>query len=83
MPKRCFLTVYDFYRSFLSCIPALGNVLVPLRRWPGSVTDGFGDDADDSAGGGQAFEPMRSDNNDNSEESTVAVDFRRSQPGSA
>ena len=47
------------------------------------MTDGFGDDADDSTGAAQGFEPMRADNNDNSEGSTAAVDFRRSQPGSA
>lgn len=47
------------------------------------MTDGFGDDGDDSSGAKPGFEPMRADNNDNSEGSTTAVDFRRSQPGSA
>ena len=84
----------SFHRSFLSCTHCfwrmmcaqmLGerDLLFALCRWPGSVTDGFGDDADDSSGRGQVFEPMRADNNDSSEGSTAAIDFRRSQPGSA
>ena len=52
-------------------------------RWPGSVTDGFGEDDGGSNGALQGFEPVRADNHDNSEGSTAAIDFRRTQPGSA
>ncbi|KAL3133509.1 hypothetical protein ABBQ38_007368 [Trebouxia sp. C0009 RCD-2024] len=53
------------------------------KRWPGSVTDGFGDDGEDSAGAQPGFEPVRTDNLDNGEGPTAAVNFRRTQPGSA
>lgn len=47
------------------------------------MTDGFGDDGEDSAGAQPGFEPVRTDNLDNGEGPTAAVNFRRTQPGSA
>ena len=47
------------------------------------MTDGFGDDGEDSNGSLQGLEPVRNDTLDNGESPTAAVDFRRTQPGSA
>ena len=83
--------IFDVYQCLKACdICLLFHInclhvkfACTLCRWPGSVTDAFGDDGEDSTGALPGFEPMRTDNNDNSEGSTAAVDFRRSQPGSA
>lgn len=53
------------------------------KRWPGSVTDGLGEDIDgEGVDTLHDFEPVRADNQDNGEGSTAAIDFRRSRTGS-
>jgi len=56
-------------------------------RWPGSVTDGFGDDNDgvnqEESEAVNSFEPVRADNQDNGEGSTAAIDYRKTQLGSS
>ena len=88
----CLIVRFFFFRclkskgveSFYSCADCGFDCMFSgMCRWPGSVTDGFGDDSEDANGMSQGLEPVRADNHDNSEQSTAAIDFRRTQPGSA
>ena len=45
------------------------------------MTDGFGEDEEEVAAVQQGFEPVRADNHDNSEGSTAAIDYRKTQSG--
>ena len=52
-------------------------------RWPGSVTDGFGEDDGQDAESLKDFEPARADQNGNSDSASSTIDFNRTQTGSA